>query len=171
MKRGVDRPWLAAISSRIVQNSDSSRMLVKNYGVYSERTASKVRGYEAKSFDRAFRSVRMTPISEPAEPVHPAVRVVGGRNAELRLGEYSFDLGPTFLMMKFLLDELFVEGGRRSSDYLQFQRLDPMYSLNFPDKTMFVRSDPEAMKAETGSTNLEGAFIQTIHSVEGVTRT
>jgi phytoene desaturase len=74
--------------------------------------------------------------------------VVGGRNAELHLGEYSFDLGPTFLMMKFLLDELFVEGGRRSSDYLQFQRLDPMYALNFPDKTMLARSDPEAMKAE-----------------------
>ena len=73
---------------------------------------------------------------------------IGGRNAELRLGEYSFDLGPTFLMMKFLLDELFVEGGRRSNDYLQFQRLDPMYSLNFPDKTMLARSDPEAMKAE-----------------------
>jgi ABC-2 type transport system ATP-binding protein len=32
-------------------------------------------------------------------------------------------------------------------------------------------STPEAMKAETGSTNLEGAFIQTIHAVEGVTRT
>jgi phytoene desaturase len=74
--------------------------------------------------------------------------IIGGRNAELQLGEYSFDLGPTFLMMKFLLDELFIEGGRRSSDYLRFQRLDPMYSLNFPDKTMLARSDPEAMKAE-----------------------
>ncbi len=74
--------------------------------------------------------------------------VIGGRNAELRLGEYSFDLGPTFLMMKFLLDELFIEGGRRSSDYLQFRRLDPMYSLSFPDKTMLVRSEPNAMKAE-----------------------
>jgi phytoene desaturase len=74
--------------------------------------------------------------------------VVGGRNAELRVGEYSFDLGPTFLMMKFLLDELFAEGGRRSSDYLQFRQLDPMYALNFPDKTMLARTHPEAMKAE-----------------------
>lgn len=74
--------------------------------------------------------------------------VIGGRNAKVRLGEYRFDLGPTFLMMKFLLDELFAEGGRRSSDYLQFRRLDPVYALNFPDKTMLVRSDPEAMKAE-----------------------
>ena len=73
---------------------------------------------------------------------------IGGRNAELRLGEYSFDLGPTFLMMKFLLDELFAEGGRRSSDYLEFKKLDPMYALNFPSKTMLVRSEPDAMRAE-----------------------
>lgn len=74
--------------------------------------------------------------------------VIGGRNAEVRLDEYRFDLGPTFLMMKFLLDELFAEGGRKSSDYLQFRKLDPMYALNFPDKTMLVRSHPDAMKAE-----------------------
>ena len=74
--------------------------------------------------------------------------VIGGRNAELRLGEYRFDLGPTFLMMKFLLDELFAEGGRRSSDYLQFKKLDPMYALTFPDKTMLARSHPDGMKAE-----------------------
>lgn len=74
--------------------------------------------------------------------------VIGGRNAEVRLGEYRFDLGPTFLMMKFLLDELFAEGGRRSSDYMQFRKLDPMYALSFPDKTMLARSHPDAMKAE-----------------------
>jgi phytoene desaturase len=74
--------------------------------------------------------------------------VIGGRNAEVRLGEYSFDLGPTFLMMKFLLDELFAEGGRKSSDYLDFRKLDPMYALNFPDKTMLARTRPEEMKAE-----------------------
>jgi len=74
--------------------------------------------------------------------------VIGGRSAEVRLGEYRFDLGPTFLMMKFLLDELFAEGGRLSSDYLQFRKLDPMYALNFPGKTMLARSHPAAMKRE-----------------------
>lgn len=74
--------------------------------------------------------------------------VIGGRNAELKLGDYRFDLGPTFLMMKFLLDELFAEGGRRSSDYLQFRALDPLYALNFPGKNMLAHSDPKAMKAE-----------------------
>ena len=38
------------------------RMLVKNFGVYADRTsASKVRGYYASQFDRALRSVRMPP--------------------------------------------------------------------------------------------------------------
>jgi phytoene desaturase len=74
--------------------------------------------------------------------------IIGGRNAELRLGEYAFDLGPTFLMMKFLLDELFAEGGRSSTNYLQFRQLDPMYALNFPDKTMLARSHPDAMEVE-----------------------
>ncbi len=74
--------------------------------------------------------------------------VIGGRNAEVRLGDYRFDLGPTFLMMKFLLDELFTEGGRRSNDYLEFNKLDPMYALCFPGKTMLARSHPDAMKAE-----------------------
>jgi phytoene desaturase len=83
---------------------------------------------------------------------HP---VIGGRSAELRLGEYRFDLGPTFLMMKFLLDELFAEGGRSSSDYLQFRKLDPMYALNFPAKSLLAHSEPEKMKAEI-ETNFPG---------------
>jgi phytoene desaturase len=61
-------------------------------------------------------------------------KVIGGRSAEVVLGDYRFDLGPTFLMMKFLLDELFEEGGRRSSSYLDFRVLDPIYRLNFPDR-------------------------------------
>jgi ABC-2 type transport system ATP-binding protein len=38
-------------------------------------------------------------------------------------------------------------------------------------KGILIRcSTPEAMKAETGSANLEGAFIQTIHAVEGTVK-
>ncbi len=73
---------------------------------------------------------------------------IGGRNAEVVLGDYRFDLGPTFLMMKFLLDELFEEGGRKLSDYLDCRAMDPMYQLVFADKQMLVRSRPADMKAE-----------------------
>ena len=76
------------------------------------------------------------------QPVH------GGRNAEVRLGEFRFDLGPTFLMMKFLLDELFEEAGRRTSDYLDCRLLDPMYRLVFQNRSMLARTEPHAMRAE-----------------------
>jgi phytoene desaturase len=74
--------------------------------------------------------------------------VVGGRNAEVRLGDYRFDLGPTFLMMKFLLDELFEEAGRNPSDYMEFKALDPLYRLQFAEKTMHVFANPDSMRAE-----------------------
>ena len=74
--------------------------------------------------------------------------VVGGRNAEVRLGDYRFDLGPTFLMMKFLLDELFEEANRKLSDYLDCRALDPMYNLQFAERSMHVYSDPARMRAE-----------------------
>ena len=32
---------------------------------------------------------------------------VGGRNAAISRNGYKFDTGPTFLMMKFILDEVF----------------------------------------------------------------
>jgi len=75
---------------------------------------------------------------------------VGGRNAELRLGPYSFDIGPTFLMMKFLLDEVFEETGRRSEDYLDFVDLEPMYELSHEEFSLFPSHDPERMRAEIG---------------------
>lgn len=74
--------------------------------------------------------------------------VIGGRNAELAVGDYRFDLGPTFLMMKFLLDELFEECGRHTSSYLDCRALDPMYALHFDHKSLLARSRPEDMKLE-----------------------
>ena len=34
---------------------------------------------------------------------------VGGRNAPIQAGDYTFDTGPTFLHQKFTLDEVFGE--------------------------------------------------------------
>ena len=43
--------------------------------------------------------------------------------------------------------------------------------IGLMNKGRLIRcSTPEAMKAETGAATLEGAFIRTIHEVEGVTR-
>lgn len=73
---------------------------------------------------------------------------VGGRNAELNIGNYSFDLGPTFLMMKFILDEMFAEAGADSHDYLDYIKLEPMYKLIFEDIDISPTSDHQKMKEE-----------------------
>ena len=73
---------------------------------------------------------------------------IGGRNSELRLGEYSFDLGPTFLHQKFTLDEIFAAAGRRSEDYMDFINLSPMTRLTWGDKSLHTYSNEEQMEAE-----------------------
>lgn len=72
----------------------------------------------------------------------------GGRNAAIREQGYTFDLGPTFLMMKFILDEMFVEAGRNSEDYLKFARLEPMYRLLFSDLVLNIYDNKEKAKQE-----------------------
>jgi len=86
---------------------------------------------------------------------------VGGRNASIRLGDFAFDTGPTFLNMKFVLDELFQLCGRDSSDYLKFKLLDPMYQLSFVDREILMSSNKESMNKE-----LERVFPGNIHGLE-----
>jgi phytoene desaturase len=62
---------------------------------------------------------------------------VGGRNKPLKLGNYVFDTGPTFLMLKSVLDEVFAEAGINSADVLKFTKLEPMYRLQFGDNQFF----------------------------------
>jgi phytoene desaturase len=75
---------------------------------------------------------------------------VGGRNASINLGPYVFDTGPTFLMLKDVLDEVFKESGADSGSVLDFRKLEPMYRLRFADKQLDVTGDHERMKAEIG---------------------
>lgn len=72
----------------------------------------------------------------------------GGRNQAIELGDYRFDTGPTFLMMKYFLDEIFTETGRDINDYLDFYDLEPLYTLVFKDKKMVHYKDKSKMKAE-----------------------
>ena len=73
---------------------------------------------------------------------------VGGRSAPITLGDFKFDTGPTFLMMKHVLDEIFESCDRKSTDYLQFKLLDPMYQLNFENFSIQMSSNKEKMRAE-----------------------
>ena len=79
---------------------------------------------------------------------------VGGRNAELKVGDYSFDTGPTFLHQKFCLDEVFAETGRKTGDYLDMVKLDPMTRLTWGSGASIETTyDQERMRA-----NVEEAF-------------
>ncbi|MEK3838760.1 phytoene desaturase family protein [Paenibacillus sp. FSL R7-0128] len=72
---------------------------------------------------------------------------VGGRSGELKLGDYRFDRGATFLMMPHLLEELFTLAGRSVHDYVSLTPLDPLYSLHFGD-TVFTPSTNQDQTAE-----------------------
>ena len=73
---------------------------------------------------------------------------LGGRSGALRMGDYTFDLGCTMLMLKFVLDEIFELVGERSDEHLVFERLDPLYRLCFGDISLNMFADVEQMRAE-----------------------
>ncbi len=73
---------------------------------------------------------------------------LGGRNAPLTLDGYTFDTGPTFLMMSFILEEVFNLADRDAANYLEMVRLDPMYRLVFSDMEISPSSDHGKMEQE-----------------------
>lgn len=79
--------------------------------------------------------------------------VVGGRNAAIKAGEYTFDTGPTFLHQKFTLDEVFAEVGRKPEDYMEFVKLNPMTRLSWGDISLETSCDRETM-----AQNIEKVF-------------
>jgi phytoene desaturase len=73
---------------------------------------------------------------------------VGGRNSEVKVDGFSFDLGPTFLHQKFCLDEIYAETGRESSQHLEFVDLNPMTRLSWGGTSLHTYSDTERMSQE-----------------------
>jgi len=65
---------------------------------------------------------------------------VGGRNAPIKMGDFTFDTGPTFLMMKDVLEEMFELSGKKAEDYLDIREVDPMYRLRYADGREFFPS-------------------------------
>ena len=97
---------------------------------------------------------------------------VGGRNAELRAGAYSFDTGPTFLHQRFTLDEVFAEAGRDLDDELELVLLDPMTRLSWGDKSLDTSCDPVKMgkEVERQFPGESGGFYRFMHDHEAKLR-
>lgn len=62
---------------------------------------------------------------------------IGGRNSPINLGDYSFDMGPTFFIMKSILEEIFQKTDRKLEDYVKLIEVNPMYRLKFGDGKTF----------------------------------
>ncbi|GIU69633.1 MAG: phytoene desaturase [Candidatus Woesearchaeota archaeon] len=80
--------------------------------------------------------------------IYEKAKVVGGRNAPIIKDGYVFDTGPTFLMMKFILDEVFEEAGANINDYINAYKLDPMYRLQFKDFSIDISDNKKKMVSE-----------------------
>jgi len=57
----------------------------------------------------------------------------GGRAGGVSAGGYTWDAGPTLIMMPEILQELFAAAGRRLGDYLDLRRVDPYYRVAFEE--------------------------------------
>ena len=79
--------------------------------------------------------------------IYEKSEAIWGRNSRLTLaGKYHFDVGPTFLLMKPFLDEIFELSWKKSSDYLDFKQVDPMYELHFANVSVSMTSDHKKMR-------------------------
>jgi phytoene desaturase len=65
---------------------------------------------------------------------------VGGRNSRVKQGEFNFDLGPTFLMLTNILEEVFTFAGQNLRDHVDMREIDPFYRLRFNGEVDFYPS-------------------------------
>jgi len=61
--------------------------------------------------------------------IYESQEQVGGRTGRVQLGDFGFDMGPTFFLMPHVLQEVFAAAGRSLYDEVELSRLDPMYRL------------------------------------------
>jgi phytoene desaturase len=71
---------------------------------------------------------------------------LGGRCNQIRVDGFSFDTGPTLLLMKDVVEELFRSAGRDANDYLHLRRMPVNYRITFADGSVLdATPDHEAM--------------------------
>jgi phytoene desaturase len=74
---------------------------------------------------------------------------VGGRNGAFRMDGFTFDIGPTFLLMASFLRQVFTLAGRRMEDCLDLRLIDPFYRLSYADgREFFPGHDRAAMREQ-----------------------
>lgn len=75
--------------------------------------------------------------------IYEREKTVGGRCSSFLHDGFTFDIGPTFLMMPHFLEELFRLSDRNISNYIEITSLNPMYRIKFSDGSEFYPSSYE----------------------------
>lgn len=65
---------------------------------------------------------------------------VGGKMYQIKEQGFTFDVGPTIVMMPDIYREVFEICGKDPQEYLPMQKIDPMLSLCFPNEEPFEMS-------------------------------
>lgn len=58
----------------------------------------------------------------------------GGKMHQIKAEGFTFDVGPTLVMMPSIYREVFTLAGRNPDDYIPMKKLDPMYEVYFKDE-------------------------------------
>ncbi|MEI6057463.1 MAG: phytoene desaturase family protein [bacterium] len=81
--------------------------------------------------------------------IYEAKPYIGGRNSALKLGDFTFELGPTFVMLPKAFEEAFALAGRDMKNYVELKELSEMYRLHYSDGRDFhVYFDKEKIEKE-----------------------
>jgi len=74
---------------------------------------------------------------------------IGGKLNFREIDGYSFDLGPSLIILPHLFRRLYDRAGKRMEDYVEFQELEPQWRSFFEDGTIIdLHSDMRKMERE-----------------------
>jgi phytoene desaturase len=84
--------------------------------------------------------------------------MVGGHAFQYKESGYTFDMGPSLITAPDIIENLFKLSGKKMSDYIDLQMLDPFYRIYFHDKTYIDYSgNSEKMKFQMAKFNKRDA--------------
>lgn len=69
--------------------------------------------------------------------IYEKQKYIGGRTSALKAGDFTFELGPTFVMLPQIFEEIFELTQRKLSDYIVLKKLDTLYRLHYSDGKNF----------------------------------
>ena len=88
--------------------------------------------------------------------------LVGGKMNQIREEGFTFDVGPTIVMMPELYREVFETCGRNADDYIPMEKVEPLMDISFgPDDRLRLSNDLASITATVeavGEKDAQGYF-------------